>query len=138
MNKIATTFCIVLGLWACKKGTPDPCMCSPVYHGEDSRWQLTEMLMDPGDGSGTFTPVSSNKQLFLYTNKTVASNGNLCNVSAAAQDSTFGYYNDSTFIITTCNSANDTTFIRYEKNQDTLILTYFCIEPCKEKYIKQQ
>ena len=97
-------------------------------------WELKEVLMDPGNGSGVFTAVNSNKNLVFHTNGNVTSNGIICDMSIESNTSTSGTYseNDSTIISTTCPNL----ILKYEVSGDTLILIYPCIEPCKAKYIK--
>lgn len=94
-------------------------------------WKLTEILADPGNGSGTFNPVTSNKTLTFDANGTVSSNGTICDMSTVSNTSSTGTYT------TTTNSINSSsTTIIYELTGTTLILNYPCIEPCKAKYIK--
>jgi hypothetical protein len=97
-------------------------------------WLLKEVLMDPGNGSGVFTAVSSDKNLVFNTNGNVNSNGVICDMSIESNTSTAGTYSeiDSTIISTTCPNL----ILKYEVSGDTLILIYPCIEPCKAKYIK--
>ena len=97
-------------------------------------WELKEVLMDPGNGSGVFTAVSSDKNLVFNTNGNVNSNGIICDMSIESNTSTAGTYSaiDSTIISATCQNL----IIKYEVNGDTLILIYPCFEACKAKYIK--
>ena len=97
-------------------------------------WELKEVLMDPGNGSGVFTAVSSDKNLIFHTNGNVTSNGIICDMSIESNTSTTGTYseNDSTIISATCQNL----IIKYELSGDTLILKYPCIEACKAKYTK--
>jgi hypothetical protein len=97
-------------------------------------WVLKEVLMDPGNGSGVFTAVGSDKNLVFNTNGNVNSNGVICDMSIESNTSTAGTYSeiDSTIISTTCPNL----ILKYEVSGDTLILIYPCIEPCKAKYIK--
>jgi hypothetical protein len=97
-------------------------------------WLLKEVLMDPGNGSGVFTAVGSDKNLVFNTNGNVNSNGVICDMSIESNTSTAGTYSeiDSTIISTTCPNL----ILKYEVSGDTLILIYPCIEPCKAKYIK--
>ena len=97
-------------------------------------WELKEVLMDPGNGSGVFTAVSSDKNLVFHTNGNVNSNGIICDMSIESNTSTSGTYseNDSTIISATCQNL----IIKYEVSGDTLILIYPCFEACKAKYIK--
>ncbi len=97
-------------------------------------WLLKEVLMDPGNGSGVFTAVGSDKNLVFNTNGNVNSNGVICDMSIESNTSTAGTYSeiDSTIISTTCPNL----ILKYEVSGDTLILIYPCFEPCKAKYIK--
>ena len=97
-------------------------------------WVLKEVLMDPGNGSGVFNAVSSDKNLVFNTNGNVNSNGVICDMSIESNTSTAGTYSeiDSTIISTTCPNL----ILKYEVSGDTLILIYPCFEPCKAKYIK--
>ena len=99
-----------------------------------SKWQLIEQLLDPGDGSGTFSPVTSQKTIELFSNGTWTSNGNLCSLSIDISQSSTGTYStvDSTITVAICGWSRDITF---EHDNNALILSYPCFEPCQEKYI---
>ena len=100
-------------------------------------WKLIEVLADPGDGSGTFNSVESEKIITFKNDGTITSNGNLCDMSISSDNQTSGTYSnlEMTFNSTNCNdSAYDFTF---EQNGDILIINYPCIEPCQAKYIKE-
>ena len=97
-------------------------------------WELKEVLMDPGNGSGVFNVVSSDKNLVFHTNGNVTSNGIICDMSIESNTSTSGTYSaiDSTIISATCPNL----ILKYEVSGDTLILIYPCIEACKAKYTR--
>lgn len=99
-------------------------------------WKYSEMYADPGNGSGVFTPVTSNKTLTFDANGTVTSNGSLCDMSTASNASSTGTYTATTNTINpnSCPSSN----IIYEFSGTSLILNYPCIEPCKAKFVKVQ
>ena len=99
-------------------------------------WKLTDVLLDPGNGSGTFVPVSSNKTLIFNTNGNLTSNGNICDLSIESNTSSTGTYSESNSTINSASCQN--TSILCEVIGTTLILNYPCIEPCKAKYIKVQ
>lgn len=63
------------------------------------------MLVDPGDGSGTFQSVSSNKNLVFdnNNNNNVTSNGLICYVSIVSNTGTIGTYSE---VNSTINSAD--------------------------------
>ena len=48
-----------------------------------NKWQLIEMLADPGDGSGGFEPVTSNKVIEFWDDGTITSNGSICTMSSS-------------------------------------------------------
>ena len=124
--KISFAILVILSLFtSCKKKERDSLT---------GTWELKEVLMDPGNGSGVFTAVSSDKNLVFNTNGNVNSNGVICDMSIESNTSTSGTYseNDSTIISATCQNL----IIKYEVSGDTLILIYPCFEACKAKYIK--
>ena len=124
--KISFAILVILSLFtSCKKNK---------RNSLTGTWELKEVLMDPGNGSGVFSAVSSDKNLVFHTNGNVNSNGIICDMSIESNTSTSGTYSeiDSTIISATCQNL----IIKYEVSGDTLILIYPCIEACKAKYIK--
>jgi len=124
--KISFAILVILSLFtSCKKNKRDSLT---------GTWELKEVLMDPGNGSGVFTAVGSDKNLVFHTNGNVNSNGIICDMSIESNTSTSGTYSaiDSTIISATCQNL----IIKYELSGDTLILIYPCFEACKAKYIK--
>jgi hypothetical protein len=59
-TKILALAVIILTLISCSKNDDDT--SSNLLIGT---WKLTEMLIDPGNGSGTFNSVNSNKNLIF-------------------------------------------------------------------------
>ncbi len=124
--KISFAILVILSLFtSCKKNKRDSLT---------GTWELKEVLMDPGNGSGVFTAVSSDKNLVFNTNGNVNSNGIICDMSIESNTSTSGTYSeiDSTIISATCQNL----IIKYEVSGDTLILIYPCFEACKAKYTR--
>lgn len=99
-------------------------------------WQLIEVLLDPGDGSGTFSPVESGKTITFKSGGIIASNGNLCDMGIVSNNPTSGNYSnsDSTFNSSDCD--NPEYNFTFEQNGSILIIHYPCIEPCQVKYKK--
>lgn len=99
-------------------------------------WQLSAVLADPGDGSGTFNPVDSDKTITFLSSGMVEANESLCTpqTSSAGQ----GKYSlqDST-IIPSCPDQEFESKIWFRVEGSNLILTYQCIEACAEKYVKR-
>ena len=124
--KISFAILVILSLFtSCKKNKRDSLT---------GTWELKEVLMDPGNGSGVFTAVGSDKNLVFHTNGNVNSNGIICDMSIESNTSTSGTYSaiDSTIISATCQNL----IIKYEVSNDTLILIYPCFEACKAKYTR--
>lgn len=99
-----------------------------------NKWKLIEQYSDPGDGSGDFNPVESNKTIEFFDNGTVVSNGSLCNMSYDADGQSTATYNDSTIIPQNCDFEDYS--IAYEIQGNNLILYFLCIEGCAQKYQK--
>ena len=99
-------------------------------------WQLVETLIDPGDGSGTFEPIESDKVIIFGADGTIFSNGNLCDIEASTDNPTSGTYStaNSTFSSPDCNNPGQE--FSFERNGNILIIHYPCIEPCQAKYMK--
>lgn len=100
-----------------------------------SQWGLSEVLVDPGDGSGTFQPVESAKTITFYANGTVTSNGSLCTMAAGTNTASTGTYSETDHTITV-NCDNTSNTLPYTISNSRLIISYFCIEGCQEKYVQ--
>ena len=100
------------------------------------RWKLKAVLLDPGDGSGTFQSVDSDKFIEFLSNDEVSSNGNLCNGGASSDDPSSGVYALPDSILQIDGCTQDVFLTRFRIENGKLILSYPCIEPCEEKYDK--
>lgn len=102
------------------------------------KWKLVEVLIDPGDGSGSFSKVDSKKMIEFTSNGRVTSNGSICVMSNETNlpgEGTFSL-TDSTINAKDCNG-----FLPYETRfsckENFLYVYYPCVEACIEKYIKE-
>ncbi len=98
------------------------------------KWQLFEQLLDPGDGSGTFQAVDSELLLEFFDNGTIVSvNGSLCNIVGGPDDTSSGTFSleDNTVSI---GCTDEMITIAFQKSGSDLILNFFCIEACAQKY----
>ncbi|NNJ87871.1 MAG: hypothetical protein HKP53_00590 [Eudoraea sp.] len=118
----------ILLLISCKKEE------SIADNGLTGTWKLIEMYADPGDGSGDFQPVNSQKNILFKADGTYSSNGNVCEFSTMSNEDTQGIYLavDEGFQIV-CESEFSTE-IRLEVKDGYLIVSFFCIEPCQQKF----
>jgi len=99
-------------------------------------WKLVEVLEDPGDGSGVFESVDSEKTITIdCDNNKVSSNGDLCSLSTTSDNATEGEFSSADDKITP-NDCSDRA-ISISISDDHLILTYTCFEACRAKYKKQ-
>ena len=100
------------------------------------KWRLIEILMDPGDGSGTFSQVESSKVVEFQLDGTITSNGSLCGVSTASDFPSEGIYSlaDSTMSINGCVAFPFASTFKHRG--EFLFIHYSCDEPCAEKYKK--
>lgn len=100
------------------------------------RWQLIEIYADPG-GGGDFIAVDSDKVMNFLANGDLESNGYICSMSVDADTDSFGTYSTSEFTISSPDCPDLVEFsISFQIIGDNLIISYPCIEPCEEKYIK--
>lgn len=131
MKKIALLALVIVTLAACKKNDPNSII---------GTWKLIEENFDPGDGSGTFQPVDSDKTLTFKKNGTVTSNSNLCSISSADPIDTEATYNEEERKIEVADcfggSIDGFTFF-YEIIDGELIVSYPCFEGCQQKFIKE-
>lgn len=113
--------------------------CSKEEDYEESdivgTWKISQALLDPGDGSGVFTDIESDKSLEFFDDGRVISVGDLCPLSSSSEGTAEGLYDESTGKITADCQGQEVSY-DYEIINNELILTYQCIEPCAIKYVK--
>ena len=99
-------------------------------------WQLVETLVDPGDGSGVFRPVSSNKTITFNADGIVTSNGSLCDVFEDVTEPTSGIFSEENMSFTTDECGIED--FEYQFEIEGQFLTYFvlCIEGCAVRFRK--
>ncbi len=131
MKKIAIILLVGLVLTACKKDTVLQENVELV-----GTWKLTEQLVDPGDGSGVFKSVESEKTIEFLSNGTVISTGTLCTMSIEKGAESVGTYviDDGYIVPEGCAYSGLKVF--FELKNANLILGYQCIEGCSQKFVK--
>ncbi len=135
MKKVIFAGLALLAIIACSKEEEENTIQPNA--GINGSWKLTSVLSDPGDGSGTFTAVNSNKKLTFTASGKVTSNGNICVMDDASGKPTSGTYSivDSTITSGDCDSNAVPLFFKV-KNQ-FLDVYYPCIEPCIARYSQE-
>jgi hypothetical protein len=99
------------------------------------KWKLKQVLSDPGDGSGDFEFIKSEKTIGFLANGKVVSNGSLCgpyNQIGKKSEDTYSKENNT---ITPSGCSKETKLV-YELKNDYLIIHYSCKEGCAEKFEK--
>lgn len=127
----------LMSLMACE---PTDCCVHPDQESIIGEWRLVEILIDPGDGSGVFMPVQSDKLIHFFADNTFSSSGNICSMDIHNQPNTEGEYNiqDSTLSNLSCApDLNPTVRMRFKVSKEELTIHHFCIEPCISKYRRE-
>ena len=140
MKKIFLLVSIIATSFSCKKTE----VIQPTVSESNivSSWKLVEVYADPGDGSGKYQPVNSEKQLIFQKDGIVKSNYMFCAVGDASftKKESYAIYDDTKRTITydTCLSKKvNPESLPYTYLNDTILeLTHFCIEGCGERYLK--
>ena len=99
-------------------------------------WKLTEVLADPGDGSGTYQPVESSQVIIIYGDYTFISTQRLCNGLYQGNPQNTGWVDveNALFWIDNCDFGPGSSTIGFAQVRDELYLYFACIEPCGQKY----
>lgn len=104
-------------------------------------YRLTAAYVDPGDGSGTFQPVESNRRITLKGDNTYTTNYNFCNTFRTEADTLMsGKYNlEEKFLIAPdiCSGTFYSDTLQIELKSKELIIHYICIEGCAEKFTQE-
>lgn len=97
-------------------------------------WVLTETLVDPGDGSGTFQPAESYRVVTFNDNGTYTASESFCNFYF---DYGTGAINGSYTNINIICDTGVSVEMPYVVENGALIISYPCNEICKAKYQRQ-
>jgi len=97
-------------------------------------WKLAEVLDDPGDGSGTFEKVDSEKTLEFRKDGIVTSNGMISTTSIESNRPSSLRYSVTESVI----FSEGFSSMKFELIDSYLVLDGLCVEKCKSKYIKIQ
>lgn len=122
-----TSFCIS----AC---SDDSCM-PPT--GIVDNWQLTEVFMDPGDGSGTFQPTDQVLVIAFNADGTINATDGVCSLLGSGSESdALGTYNQelSEIYISNCGDFSGEETLKYELEGNTLIVNRLCRERCAQRF----
>ncbi len=119
-------------LMACQEDTDDRLTLTQL----EGTWLLTEVLFDPGDGSGEFEPSDAGFRITLNADNTFDSNFHVCRVFEDGNRQNGDYVRIGvTEILISCQEqiANS---VQGRLEDGFLIFYYPCIEPCVYKFRK--
>jgi hypothetical protein len=131
MNRVLIILFLIGVLISCRKSDNNK---NSELIGE---WRLVEVLVDPGDGSGTFHSVISEKTIEFQSNRYVISNGSICDMSIETVSPSTGTYSLSDSTINSSNCPNSPIKIKFHKAGTTLTISYPCDEACIAKYVRK-
>jgi hypothetical protein len=94
-------------------------------------------LSDPGDGSGTFEAVTSDKHLSFYDDGNLICQGSLSAMAGSTDTITSAIFDASDLTINSDCWVDLPITMTYEISNDTLLLNYPCIEGCIERYLRE-
>jgi len=131
LSVISTSLLVLL--FSCEKATCE--FGEEEQNGIVGKWRLVEELMDPGDGSGIFQAVVSDKEIIFFGDGTFEANGEVCTMTNQSSTNHNGTYDTSleTFSPANCQIMAP-MYYNYSVSGNTLILTYPCACGCQQKY----
>jgi hypothetical protein len=132
MNRKWIVFSVLSIFTSCENKDINPAPTTLV-----GKWRLIEVLADPGDGSGVFTKVTSDRTISFLSDSTFTSNSPMCLMGIASGQSSKGIYFPKNGTISPADCQIKQFTIRFKIEESNLILSYPCIEACSEKYIKE-
>lgn len=132
MKKLLLPLLAAFALSSCQKDQDDRLNLTVL----EGTWLLTEALFDPGDGSGEFRKIDSERQLSLTPENAYSANYDICQAIEAGENfsGTFERIDAQEFLIPCAGSLLNSVQGRLEDG--FLILYYPCDEPCAYKFRK--
>jgi hypothetical protein len=103
------------------------------------KWKLVEALLDPGDGSGVFQPITSDRTIEFFRDGKFISSEPLCPGTDASTSLTGTYSVEKSELVPDgCSFFGDGRTILFKIEGRSLILSYPCIEACRYKYVPSE
>ncbi|MHA6281496.1 hypothetical protein ACXYMT_15075 [Salinimicrobium sp. CAU 1759] len=132
---------VTMIIFSCSKSDDNQNVINPDFLG---KWKLTETLQDPGDGSGVYERIDSEKTIEFFNNGTFSINGPLCGLSTSVGENIMGQvrnsnYSNNNILLSNekCSTDNSSTeYIVVIENSDLIIYYTACVEGCAQKYQK--
>lgn len=132
MLKKILSLAIIMSMISCSKSDKEEVTAEPDSTNIVGKWSLVETYFDPGDGSGSFSPVNSSKTFEFFSAGNVVSNGEICSLSTDSQNATTTTFSPSNGTIYCPNNFT----MSYELSNGKLLVYFPCIEACTFKFEK--
>lgn len=133
MNRPFIISILFVLLASCTGDSNDPLDANSIY----GTWLLSDVLFDPGDGTGTFTPRDTGEELILRPNGTFSANWDPCALNSAVSVENSGDYLQTGEMSFEIKCPADSAFIiQGNLERGLLILYYPCIEGCAYRFYK--
>ncbi len=132
MKKLILLLPVALLLLACQNDRDDRVTPNQL----EGTWLLTEVLFDPGDGSGEFEPSDAGFQITLNSDNSFEANFHVCRVFEEGERLTGSFTRIAVSEILIACSESVVNGIQGRLEEGNLIFYYPCIEPCVYKFIK--
>ena len=105
-----------------------------LSQGITGQWILVEMLADPGDGSGTFMTVDSERTITFEEDGTYEANADICSFTSTDGNFTAGTYSEADDGFTIDCEGPFLAPLNLSIVNGELIIAFTCIEPCLQKF----
>jgi hypothetical protein len=138
MKKLLYLPLVLLLMLSCEQG--DVIQEENIDNPLVGKWKLIEQLADPGDGSGTFQSTDKDLQIEFFADRTFRASRSMCTLANYDETESTGTVdlNQEVLYPDDCDALfEDVDYqIHYSINEGDLILYYFCIEACGQKFEK--
>ncbi|MBJ6367169.1 hypothetical protein [Snuella sedimenti] len=141
MKNLLIILMIMGVIFSCSNDDANKNVVNPELIG---KWKLIETFEDPGDGSGVYESIESEKTIEFSNDGTFTINGPLCQLSTLVGGTFTGNvrnsnYSDNNILVPEeeCDPDNPSAEYRVLIENSNLIIYYTaCIEGCGNKYQK--
>ena len=117
--------------------------CSSVSEEDSGKelegmWRLNGYTIDPGDGSGMFKEVESDKLIYFYSDRSFIANTKMCFAQDERANITEGKYDPVAGILQArgCNG-KEFNQLNYSIEGEYLYVYYVCREGCVERFQRE-
>ena len=132
MKKLLLMLPVALMFLSCQEDRDDQVTPNQL----EGTWLLTEVLFDPGDGSGEFEPSDAGFRITLNADNSFEANFHVCRVFEEGERLTGSFTRIAqSEILITC-SESFVNGIQGRLEEGNLVFYYPCIEPCVYRFIK--